>query len=148
MLSPPARLPPAPVLNSPNSTGLDGAGANALAGGQLLGVVIFLGLWVPHLIRVPQAPAIHEDLTVTAGSLGHQTLAQGGGSRCLQVAITRCPAETGTAELEHAVDVAVEALALLGLGDLNGQMSQLALNVQHRSQIRVSTHADSSIAWC
>src|SRR5687767_13452412 len=91
MLSPPARLPPAPVLDSPDGTRLDGAGANALAGGQLLRVVIFLGLWVPHLIRVPQAPAVHEDLTVTAGSLGHQTLAQGGGSRCLQVAITRLP---------------------------------------------------------
>jgi len=58
---------------------------------------------------------------------------RGSGSRCLQIAITRGPAETGAAELEHAVDVAVEALALLGLGDLNRQMPQLALDVQHWS---------------
>ena len=44
-----------------------------LAGGQLFGVLVFFGLGVPQLICVPQTPAVHEDLAVAAGSLGHQT---------------------------------------------------------------------------
>src|SRR5215216_1715173 len=114
-----SHLPPASVLDSPEPTRLDGTGSNPLAGRHLFGVVVFLGFWVPHLVRVPQAPAVQEDLAAAASSLGHQTPAQGARSRCLQVAITRGPPEACAAELEHAVDVAVEAFTLLGLGDLN-----------------------------
>ena len=49
-------------------------------------------------------------------------------------------------ELEHAVDLAVEALARPGLSDQDRQMPELALDVQHGSKIRFSTHADISIA--
>jgi hypothetical protein len=95
------------------------------------------------LIRAAQAPAVHEDLAVTTGSLGHQTPAESSGSRCSQVAVALGPAEPGAPELEHAVDIAVKPLARPGLGDLYGQIPQLALDVQHWGKIRFSTHETS-----
>jgi hypothetical protein len=130
-------------MGGPETTGLDRAESNAFAGGQLLGVLIFLALRVPQLIRAAQAPAVHEDLAVTTGSLGHQTPAESTGSRCSQVAVALGPAEPGAPELEHAVDVAMKALARLGLGEFYGQMPQLALDVQHWGKIRFSSHETS-----
>jgi hypothetical protein len=75
-------------------------------------------------------PNPEPDLAVTAGSLRHQTSSQCRGSRWLQVAIAHGPAKAGAAEFEHAVAVAVQALTRLCLGELNRQVSQLALDVQ------------------
>jgi hypothetical protein len=80
MLSLKLVLAPEPIAGGPQATRLDGTGSHTLAFGQLLGVVVLLGVRVVYLVLAAEAPAIHEDLAVTTGSLGHQMSLQSGGS--------------------------------------------------------------------
>jgi hypothetical protein len=121
-------------LDDPESAWLYRTCSDAFALG-LFWILVLFALRVVDLVFAAEAPPVHEDLAVTAGTLRHQTPLEGCRARRPQVAITPSPAKPSASELQHAEDVAVEAFARLGLGDLKSQVSQLALDMQYGSKV-------------